>query len=105
MKFNSINNFHRGWLVGNFEPSLIPTTDIDVGLLFCEKGHVADGHYHKLHTEYNIIVSGKAQINDSVYTVGDIFIYEPYDKSTVQYLENTTLLVIKHPSVKGDKYE
>jgi hypothetical protein len=105
MKFNNINNFHRGWIVGNFVPSLIPNTDMDIGLLVCEKDHIADGHYHKLHTEHNIIVSGKALINDSVYTDGDIFIYEPYDRSIVRYLETTTLLVIKHPSVKGDKYE
>lgn len=105
MKFDKVDNFYKGWVVGNFTPSLIPDADITVGILHCEKGHQADGHYHKLHTEYNIIVSGQAQIDGNIYKAGDIFVYEPMDRSNVMYLENTTLVVIKYPSVNGDKYE
>ena len=105
MKFDNISTFYNGWVVGDFQPSLIPTSSVTVGILHLKEGHIADGHYHKLHTEYNIIVAGKALIEDVVYGAGDMFIYEPYDKANVVYLEDTTLVVIKHPSVSGDKYE
>jgi hypothetical protein len=105
MKFDKISNFYNGWIVGDFEPSLITNSPVTVGILQCEKNHKADGHFHKLHTEYNVIISGKALIDGVIYTNGDVFIYEPMDKANVIYLEDTILVVIKYPSIKGDKYE
>lgn len=36
---------------------------------------------------------------------GDIFIYEPFDVADVTFLEDTNLIIIKTPSLPGDKYE
>lgn len=105
MKFDKIDKFYNGWIVGDFEPTLIPNCLVTVGILHCKKYHSADGHFHKKHTEYNIVISGKAEIGDVVCEAGDIFIYEPFDRANVVYLEDTTLLVIKYPSTTGDKYE
>lgn len=105
MKFNNIHNFSKGWIVGDFEPTLIPNSPVTIGILHCKKGHAADGHFHKMHTEYNIIISGKAQIENVICNSGDIFVYEPLDRANVVYLEDTTVLVIKYPSINGDKYE
>lgn len=104
MKLSKINQFKNGWIVGDFTPSLFISDQVDIGILNCEKGHVADGHYHKLHTEYNVIIYGKAKINNLILSEGDIFVYEPYDKSHVEYLEDTKLLVIKTPATKNDKF-
>ena len=68
MKFGNVGSFTRGWLVGDFEPSLFKAKDNDI------------------------------LIED------DIFIYEPLDKSHVEFLEDTILLVIKNPSTKNDKH-
>lgn len=104
MKIDKINNFKNGWILGNFKPSLFDTSEIDVGIIDCKKGHLSDGHYHKQHTEYNIIISGKAKIQNILLTEGDIFIYEPYEKSNIEYIEDTKLLVIKNPATKNDKF-
>lgn len=104
MKFNKIENFERGWIVGGFSPALFYSDIVDIGILKCDSGHKADGHYHTKHIEYNIIISGEAKVNDRVLVDGDIFIYEPHDKSFVEYTKDTILLVIKNPSVKNDKY-
>jgi quercetin dioxygenase-like cupin family protein len=106
MIFSSIKNFKNGWIVGNFTPSLFPANENDIGVLFLDKGHKSDTHYHKLHTEYNVIIKGKVLISNinEIKTSGDIFIFEPNDRSYLEYLEDTILLVIKNPSTNGDKY-
>ena len=104
MKFGNVNAFDRGWIVGNFEPSLCNAQDSDIGILRIKKGNISDGHHHKKHVEYNIIISGKVRVKNKILVDDDIFIYEPLDESHVQFLEDTVLLVIKNPSTKNDKY-
>ena len=99
-----LEDFYKGWLVGNFEPSIIKTKDLDLGILYLKAGECGDGHFHKEHTEYNMVVSGSALIEDKTYNVGDFFIYKPKEKSYVQYPEDTILLVIKTPATKNDKH-
>ncbi len=104
MKFGKFSDYKGGWLVGDFKPSLFKTDVNDVGVLYCKKGDKGDGHFHKKHTEYNIILDGSVLIEDKKLYTGDIFIYEPKDRSYVEFLENTILLVVKNPATKDDKY-
>jgi len=104
MKFGNINNFTRGWVVGDFTPCLFKSCDNDIGILRVKKGDISDGHYHKNHTEYNIIIAGSVMVNNNLLVADDIFIYEPQDESYVEFLEDTALVVIKNPSTKDDKY-
>lgn len=104
MKFGKLSDYKNGWLVGKFNPSLYHSEENDVGVLFVEKGDESDGHYHTKHTEYNVILSGKVIVNKKELISGDIFIYEPYDRSLVYFVENTILLVLKSPATYGDKY-
>tara|TARA_R110000851_G_scaffold105515_5_gene223933 strand:+ start:51 stop:377 length:327 start_codon:yes stop_codon:yes gene_type:complete len=104
MKFGNVGSFTRGWLVGDFEPSLFKAKDNDIGILRVDKGDESDGHFHKSHVEYNIIITGKVKIQNNILIEDDIFIYEPLDKSHVEFLEDTILLVIKNPSTKNDKH-
>ena len=104
MKFGKFSEYRGGWIVGDFEPSLFKTDANDIGVLYCKKGDKGDGHLHKKHVEYNVILNGSVLIEDKILDTGDIFIYEPTDKSYVEFLKDTILLVIKNPATKGDKY-
>ena len=100
----NIKDFTNGWLVGNFLPALVQTKDVEIGVLDLKAGDKGDGHFHKLQIEYNIILSGAAKIGRELYYRGDIFTFRPYEKSTVEYIADTKLLVIKSPATKHDKY-
>lgn len=100
----TLTDFTRGWIIGNFEPSIIKTTELEIGILDLKAGDKGDGHWHEHHDETNIILSGTAKIGNKLYNEGDIFIYKPFEKSDVEYLQDTKLLVIKSPAIKGDKY-
>ena len=106
MKKIDFKNFKGGWLVGNFEPSLFKRENIEVGVHDLKKGYISDGHYHLKSNEYNLILSGKVKdLNENIiYQEGDIFIYEPRDKSNVEFLADTKLLVIRDGSDPDDKY-
>lgn len=100
----NIEDFKNGWLVGDFEPALVKTKDVEVGLLKLSAGHLSDAHYHKLHDEFNFLVSGKIRVNGKPLSEGEIFVYKPYERSDVFCLEDSVLLVIKSPATKNDKY-
>lgn len=99
-----LEDFTRGWIVGDFEPSIVQTKDMEIGILELEAGHKADNHFHAHHTEWNLILSGCARLNKKLYFEGDIFQFLPFEKATVEYLEDTKLLVIKSPATKNDKH-
>lgn len=43
-------------------------------------------------------------IQDKTLNTGDIFVLHPYEITNPKYLEDCLILVIKVPSVLGDKY-
>jgi len=93
-----------GWFVGNFEPTAYKTSEFEV----CFKEHTAgetwDKHYHKLGTEINYLVEGKMIIQNKELNTGDIFIIYPNEIADPIFLENCKVLILKTPSVPGDKY-
>jgi quercetin dioxygenase-like cupin family protein len=104
MSPNNLNDFTRGWVIGDFHPALVQTKDIEVGILELKAGEKGDNHYHLNHEEFNIVITGTVKAKGKLYFEGDIFTYYPGEKSDVEFLEDTKLLVIKHPATKGDKH-
>lgn len=105
MIISNIKNYTNGWIIGDFSPSLLKTKEFEIAHHFYPKGFVGNSHTHRIATEYNYIVSGKLTASNITLTDGDIFIYEPYDISDVIFLEDTNLIVVKTPSIPGDKYQ
>lgn len=62
-------------------------------------------HYHKKSTEINILIRGKMQIQDQILIEGDVFIFQPYEIADPVFLEDCEVLIVKTPSIPGDKYE
>ena len=104
MKIFKLNDFIKGWFVGNFEPSIIKSKDFEIGIKKYKKGDVENKHYHKIATELTIIAVGKVKMFDSIYSTGDIIVVEPFDSTSFEALQDTITIVIKTPSITGDKY-
>lgn len=103
MKIDHIDNFIKGWFVGNFEPSLLKA-DFEVGLHQHSAGEYHQDHFHKLGTEINVMIEGQIKINGKIFGPGDIFVFEPYEISQVEYLTNVKLIVVRNISDPNDKY-
>lgn len=105
MKTAKLDDMIKGWFIGNFEPSLCKTNDVEVAVKKYNKGDFEDKHYHKIATEYTLIISGRVRMNNKEYKEGDIIIMEPYETTDFECLEdNTVNVVVKLPGANNDKY-
>ena len=104
MKVDKLNNMFKGWVVGNFEPSLFKTDDFEVAVKEYEAGEYEEKHYHKVATEITIIGKGKVEMNGVEYNSGDIITIEPGEATDFKVIKDTITTVIKFPCVKDDKF-
>jgi quercetin dioxygenase-like cupin family protein len=105
MKVGRIENFVRGWFIGDFEPSILRTKDFEVGLLFHAKGEHHKAHYHALSDEYNVLIEGDMTIQGERYVTGDVFIIHKGVVADPIFHEDCKLIVVKIPSIPSDKFE
>ena len=101
----NIDEFYRGWFIGNFEPSLLKTDQFEVSILKHAKGEQWAKHYHAIATEYNVLLKGSMKINGELMIEGEVFVIEPGEAAEPEFLEDCTLVCVKTPSLPGDKYE
>lgn len=105
MKRAKIENMIKGWFVGDFEPTLIKTRDVEVAVKEYRQGDCEGRHYHKVATEITVICSGRVRMNGIEYQKGDIIIVEPLESTDFEALEDTMTTVVKYPGAGSDKYE
>lgn len=103
MKVGKLSDMHRGWVIGDFEPSLLKTKDFEVGVLTHHKGEKWPAHYHT-NPEYNILVSGSMRVCDTELVAGDTFIIDAHEIADPVFHEDCTIVCIKVPSNTKDKY-
>ena len=105
MQKHRIEDFKGGWFVGNFTPTSYATDQFEVCFKKHEKGEAWPTHYHKKSHEINLLVRGSMQIQDQILVAVDVFIFAPYEIADPVFLEDCEVLIVKTPSVPGDKYE
>lgn len=105
MRTARLEDMVKGWFVGNFEPTLIKTNDVEVAVKSYNKGDYEEKHYHKIATELTVIIQGRVKMNGVEYQKGDIIVMEPMEATDFECLEDGTQnVVVKYPSANNDKY-
>ncbi len=105
MKIAKLEDMVKGWFVGNFEPTLLKTNDVEVAVKSYKKGDYEETHYHKIATEITVIISGRVKMNGIEYKAGDIVVMEPNEATDFECLEDGTKnVVVKYPGANNDKY-
>lgn len=99
-----LENFTRGWFVGDFSPSIIQTQDVEVAVQHYPAGAVELEHVHKIATEVTLILAGRVDISGIQLQAGDIIEIEPGEYARFKAIEATTTVVVKYPGAKNDKY-
>jgi len=99
-----LDDFKLGWVIGDFEPAIYKTKDIEVGVKYYEPLVKEPKHLHKIATEYTIILEGRVKVNGIEYSKGDLIKVDKNQISEFETLEKTITLVVKTPSAPGDKY-
>ncbi len=105
MKFHRLESMRGGWFVGQFEPTIFATSDFEVAIKSYSAGTREEAHIHRVAVELTAIVSGEALLNDSKLGPGDIVEISPGEAASFEALTDVTTVVVKVPSVAGDKYK
>jgi hypothetical protein len=104
VKVFKLENFTNGWFIGDFEPSLLKNSGVELAVMNKKKGiDVNNFHYHEHCTEINVLVKGKLIVNNQVVNENDIFIFEPYVPSICNFVEDCTWVVFKNKPSNNDK--
>ncbi len=105
MKTAKLQDMVKGWFIGNFEPSLCKTNDVEVAVKEYKAGDYEGRHHHKVGTEYTAIIKGRVRMNGVEYAAGDIIVMEPNESTDFECLEDGTVnVVVKLPGASNDKY-
>lgn len=96
--------FHRGWFLGNFEPTMESFKEFEAAVKFYTKGDHEGKHLHKVSTEYTIIGAGRFRMGERVLEKGDIVQLDPGTACDFECLESGVTFVIKTPCAPDDKF-
>ena len=98
-----LRDFTRGWVTGNFEPSLVKD-NYEVGIKRYQEGDIEPRHYHKLCNEITIVLDGVIEMNGVKYYEGDIIVVSPEESVEFRAFTDSRTCVIKTNSNVKDKY-
>ena len=104
MHIHKLDKMVKGWFVGNFEPTVLKTNDVEVAVKKYKAGDYESAHYHKIATEITVIISGEVEMNGVRYSEGDIIVISPNESTDFRVLKDTVTTVVKYPGANNDKY-
>ena len=103
MNVYKLESMTKGWFVGNFSPCVY-TADYEIGVKRYLSGDKEQQHYHKLSTEFTLIVTGKILMNGVLFLDGDIIQVDPFESIKFECIEDAITVIFKTISDVGDKY-
>jgi mannose-6-phosphate isomerase-like protein (cupin superfamily) len=101
---HDLSRYTKGWFVGHFEPTLMPSDAVEVAIKHYKAGDHEPSHHHKVATELTAIVSGRARMAGEEIGPGEIIKLVPGQSSDFTALTDVVTVVVKMPCVAGDKY-
>lgn len=105
MEAYPLDHFKKGWFVGDFEPALIATREAEVAVKQYRAGEREKAHHHKVAVELTVIVFGRVRMSGREFGSAQIVCIPAGESTDFEALEDTVTVVVKVPSVRGDKYE
>lgn len=103
MKIHKMKDFTGGWFIGNFDPNVYRSKDVEVCYKVHHAGEVWPSHYHR-GIEINYLIRGEMTVQDALLIEGDIFVIEAYEVADPIFLTDCELIVVKFPSDPEDKH-
>ena len=104
MQLFQLGSKTKGWFVGDFRPTILETTAVEVGIKHYRAGDSEAAHHHKVAVELTAIVNGRVRMFEREFVPGDIVRIEPGETTAFEALTDATTVVVKMPSAANDKF-
>ena len=103
MQVNKINEFTKGWFVGDFSPALIHSKDYEIAVKWFKVGEREPLHKQNMATEITVVIMGQIRLGGENFTKGDIITIPPGEFTEFESITDSTLVCVKTPSLPNDK--
>ena len=103
MKSYRLEDFHKGWFLGDFQPSVFATSEFEVAVKTFQIGDEEPSHKQLVSTEITVVIEGNIRLGDFNFSAGDIIEIPPGEFASFQSLTKSILVCIKFPSIPDDK--
>lgn len=104
MRNDRLDQMVKGWFVGDFSPVAHHSAACEVAIKRYAAGDHEAAHEHRIATEVTAIVSGRVLMMGQEWGEGDILTILPGEATDFTALTDVVTVVVKTPSVAGDKY-
>jgi quercetin dioxygenase-like cupin family protein len=98
-----IEDFVKGWIIGDFLPSLYKNSQFEVAVKFFKQGEREPSHKQLTATEVTVVVEGEIRLGDCTFKRGDVISIPPHEVADFESLTDSSLMCIKFPSLPNDK--
>jgi quercetin dioxygenase-like cupin family protein len=99
-----LDKMTKGWFVGDFSPAAVQTAAAEVAVQHYKAGEREEAHLHKVAVEVTLVLDGTIEMCGRRLRYGDIIKLAPGEATDFVAITDATTVVVKLPSVKGDKY-
>ena len=99
----NLESYFNGWIIGDFNPSVMRTPEIEVGVKNFLVGEKEPEHYQKLASEVTFVLKGRIRMGNQVMASGEGLMVKPEEVLDFEALEDSIVLAIKFPSLPDDK--
>ena len=103
MEKHKVEDFTKGWIIGDFSPSLFKNSEFEIAVKFFKKGEVEPAHKQLIATEITVVIEGTIRLADSLFERGDVISIPPYEVADFESITDSSLVCIKFPSIPNDK--
>jgi quercetin dioxygenase-like cupin family protein len=103
MEIYKVEDFFKGWVVGDFSPSLHRNSDFEMAVKFFQKGDTEAAHMQLIATEITVVIEGEIRLGGCTFTRGDIISIPPNEVAGFESITDSSLVCIKFPSIPNDK--
>ncbi len=104
MEVSNLGEMFKGWFIGDFVPTLYNTNVVEVAVKKYLAGDFENAHYHKIATEFTIVISGEIEMNGVKYGPDSIIKVYPEESVEFKSLTDSVNVVVKIPGALNDKY-
>lgn len=104
MRVHKLADMVGGWFAGHFNPTVLQTTEFEAAVKYYKRGDRESSHHHKVAEEITVVAAGSVRMFGQVFSQGAIIHLDPGDSTDFEALEDAITVVVKRPSVAGDKY-
>jgi len=103
MQINRIEEFVKGWFVGNFSPVILHSNDYEVAVKWFKAGETEPLHKQLVATEITVVIEGEIILGGKKFIKGDVVTIPPGESAAFESVTDSALVCVKNPSLPNDK--